>query len=99
MMVIWNIDSTYVLPIFGQSMIIWHMENLPAGVSTIDWIIQYVWMTLMHLGCSTAKKPLSLIIIKDPFHGITHVGMTHGHFWKAKPLEKGHWSEKSGQTS
>jgi hypothetical protein len=27
---------TYVLPIYGQSMIIWHMANLPVGMSTID---------------------------------------------------------------
>jgi hypothetical protein len=29
-------DSTYVLLIYGQSMIIWHMTNLPVGVSSVD---------------------------------------------------------------
>jgi hypothetical protein len=75
------------------------MENLLVCVSTVDWIIQYVWMTLMHLGCSMAKKSLSLIVIKDSFHQIIHLGITHGHFWKAKPLENGHQSENSGQIS
>jgi hypothetical protein len=37
-------------------------------------------MALMHLGYSTARKPLSLIVIKDSFHQITHLGMTHGRF-------------------
>jgi hypothetical protein len=45
MTVIWNVNSTYVPPIFGQSMIIWHMTNLLAGVSTIASIVQYVWKT------------------------------------------------------
>jgi hypothetical protein len=31
-----GVDSTYVLSIYGQSVIIWHMGNLPIGVSTID---------------------------------------------------------------
>jgi hypothetical protein len=44
----WNADSTYVLPIDGQSVIIWHMTNLPTGVSMISSIVQYVRMTLMH---------------------------------------------------
>jgi hypothetical protein len=51
MIVIWNIDSTYVLSIYEQSMIICYMTHLPIDVFTIDWIIQYVWMTLIHLGC------------------------------------------------
>jgi hypothetical protein len=37
--IIRNIDSTYVLPICGQSMIIWHMPNLSAGVSIVDSIV------------------------------------------------------------
>jgi hypothetical protein len=37
-------------------------------------------MTLMHLGCSMARKSLSLIVIKDSFHQITCLGVTHGHF-------------------
>jgi hypothetical protein len=41
---------------------------------------QYVWMTLMHLGCSTTRKSLSLMVIEDSFHQITLSGMTHGHF-------------------
>jgi hypothetical protein len=45
------------------------------------------------------RKSLSLIVMKDPFHRITHLGMTHNYFWKAKPLEKGHWIKNSGQTS
>jgi hypothetical protein len=99
MTVIWNVVSTCVLPIYGQSMIIWHMANLPVGVFTVDWIVQYVWMALMHLGCSTTRKPLSLIVIKDYFHQITHLGMTHGRFWKAKPLERGYQSKNLGQIS
>jgi hypothetical protein len=82
MTVIWNVDSTYVLSIYGQSMIIWYMTNLSIGVSTVDWIVQYVWMTLMHLGCSTTRNSLSLIVIEDSFHQITHLGMTYGRFWK-----------------
>jgi hypothetical protein len=31
-----GVDSTYMLSIYGQSVIIWHMGNLPIGVSTID---------------------------------------------------------------
>jgi hypothetical protein len=42
MTVIQNVDSTYVLLICGQSMIIWHMANLSAGVSIIDSIVQCV---------------------------------------------------------
>jgi hypothetical protein len=56
-----------VLPIYGQSMIIWHMTNLPAGVSVVDSIVHYVWMTLMHSDFSTPGKSLSLIVIKDSF--------------------------------
>jgi hypothetical protein len=50
MTVIKNVDSTYVLPIFGQSMIIWHLINLSVGVCMVDSIVQYVWITLMYLG-------------------------------------------------
>jgi hypothetical protein len=35
MTVICDADSPYVLPIYGQSMIIWDMTNLPAGVSMV----------------------------------------------------------------
>jgi hypothetical protein len=45
-----NVDSTYVILTCGQFMIIWHMENLLAGVSMVDSIVQYVWMTLIHSG-------------------------------------------------
>jgi hypothetical protein len=38
-----------------------HMTNLSAGVFTVGWIIQYIWMTLMHSGWSTARKSLYLI--------------------------------------
>jgi hypothetical protein len=30
--------------------------------------------------CNTVRKSLSLIVIKDSFHQITHLGMTHGRF-------------------
>jgi hypothetical protein len=43
-----NVDSTYVLPICGQYMIICHMTFLLAIVSTISSLVQYVWMSLMH---------------------------------------------------
>jgi hypothetical protein len=42
MLVIWNADSNYVLPIYGQSIIIWHIKNLLTGVSTLNSIVQYV---------------------------------------------------------
>jgi hypothetical protein len=74
-------------------MIILQMANLLIGVSTVDWIVQYVWMILMHLSCSMARKSLSLIVIEDYFHRITRSGMTDGRFSKAKPLEKNHQSE------
>jgi hypothetical protein len=44
----------------------------------------------MHLGCSKERKSHSLIVIEDSFHRITQLGMTYGHFGKAKQLEKGH---------
>jgi hypothetical protein len=69
-----------VLPIFGQSMIIWHMANLPVGVSTVTSIVQYVWKTLMHSGWSTAEKSAFLIIIEGSFHQITLLGVSDGHF-------------------
>jgi hypothetical protein len=34
-------------------------------------------MSLMHLGRSTVRKSLSLIVIKDSFHQISLLGMTH----------------------
>jgi hypothetical protein len=55
------------MPICGQSMIIWHMANLSAGVSMVDSIVQYVWMNLMHLDFSMVGKSLSLIVIEDSF--------------------------------
>jgi hypothetical protein len=67
MTVIQNIVSTYVLPICGQSMIIWHMANLPTVVSMVNSIIQCVWMNQMHSGFSTTGKSVSLIVIKDSF--------------------------------
>jgi hypothetical protein len=45
-------------------------------------------MTLMHLGCSTARKSCSLIFIEDSFHQIIHLGMTHDHFLKGKTIRK-----------
>jgi hypothetical protein len=62
-----NVDSTYVLSICGQSMIILHMVFLPAGLFTDSSLAHYVWMTLMQLGCSMIEKSLSLIIIKGSF--------------------------------
>jgi hypothetical protein len=37
--------DTYDSHMKCQSMIIWHMANLPVGVSMVGSIIQYVWMT------------------------------------------------------
>jgi hypothetical protein len=51
----------------------------------------------MHLGWSTAKKSLSLIVIEDSFYGITRLGVKDSHFCKAKPLEKGNQSKNSEQ--
>jgi hypothetical protein len=51
----------------GQSMIIWYMTNLSPGMSMVNSIIQYAWMTLMHLDWSTMEKSLSLIVIKNSF--------------------------------
>jgi hypothetical protein len=60
-------------------MIIWHMTNLPAGVSTITSIVQYVWKTdafrLEH-----GRKVSFLIIIEGSFRRITLSGVTDGHF-------------------
>jgi hypothetical protein len=50
MTVISNVNSSYVLPIYGLSMIIWPMTNLLVGVCTVNSIVQYVWMILLHLG-------------------------------------------------
>jgi hypothetical protein len=47
-------------------------------------------MTLMHSGYNTTRKSLSLIVIKDFFHRITHSGMTHDRFKKPKLLEASH---------
>jgi hypothetical protein len=68
------------LAIHGQSMIIWNTTDLSVGVSPVNRITQYVWKTLMHLGCSTVRKSLSLIVIEDSFHRITYSGMTHCRF-------------------
>jgi hypothetical protein len=46
-------------------------------------------MILMHLGCSTVRKSLSLIVIEDSFHRITHSGMIDCHFRKGKTVRKG----------
>jgi hypothetical protein len=43
-----------------------HMPNLSSGVSMVDSIIQYVWMTLMHSGWSTVGKSLFLLSSKIP---------------------------------
>jgi hypothetical protein len=80
MAVILNVDLTYVPPIFGQFMIIWHMANLLAGVSTVASIVQYVWKTLMHSGWSTAEKSAFLIVIEGYFRRITLSGVTDGRF-------------------
>jgi hypothetical protein len=45
-----------MLPICGQSMVIWHMANLSVSVSMIDSIVQCVWMNMMHLGLSTQES-------------------------------------------
>jgi hypothetical protein len=52
-------------------------------------------MTLMHLGYSTAGKSLSLIVIEDPFHRITRLGMTRS-FLKGKTSRKGPPKQKFG---
>jgi hypothetical protein len=51
-------------------------------------------MTLMHLGCSMARKPLSLIVIKDSFHQVTHLGMTHGHLRMARQAVIFEWQNR-----
>jgi hypothetical protein len=48
-------------------MIIWHMANILTGVSMIDSIVKYVWMTMVHSGWSTAEKSFSFIVIEDSF--------------------------------
>jgi hypothetical protein len=97
--IIWNVDSTYMLPMYGESMIMSHMANLLFGVSTVGWIVQYVWMTLMHSGWSTIRKSISFIVIEDSFYWITHSGVIDDHFWKAKPLQKGYQMKNSEQIS
>jgi hypothetical protein len=97
--VIWNVDSTYVSPMYDQFMIIWHMTNLLAGVSMVDSIVQYVWMTLMYSGWSTAGKQLFFIVIEDSYPWVTHLGVTNDRFWKERPLEIGHQSESSEKIS
>jgi hypothetical protein len=37
-----NVDSTYVLLIYGQSMIIWYMANLLAVVSMVGSLVKCV---------------------------------------------------------
>jgi hypothetical protein len=54
-------------------MIILHMANLSAGMSMVDLIVQYIWMTLMHSGWSPARKTLSLIVIEDSFPRVSNV--------------------------
>jgi hypothetical protein len=99
MTVIWNINSTYMLPICGQSMIIWHIANSSAGVSMVDSIVQCVWMSLMHSGFSMSWKSVSLIVIEDSFTWVTSSGVTKSHFRKTWPWEKGHQSKSSEQIS
>jgi hypothetical protein len=99
MIVIWNIGSTYELPICGQSMIIWHMANSLAGVSMVDSIVQCVWMNLMHSGFSTVGKSISLIVIEDSVPWVMSSVVTKSHFRKSRELEKGHQSESSDQIS
>jgi hypothetical protein len=38
---------------------------------------------------------LCVSFVHNSFHRITHLEMTHDHFWKAKPLEKDHRSKKN----
>jgi hypothetical protein len=61
-------------------MIIWHMANMPAGVSTVCSIFHFVWMILMHSRWSTIGKSLSLIAIEDCFPLLTRLEVTNGHF-------------------
>jgi hypothetical protein len=98
MTLLWNVDSTYVLPICSQFMIIWHMVNSSAGVSMIDSIVQFVW-TLMHLGFSTVGKSVSLIIIEDSFPWVTSWEVTKSHFRKARALKKDHQNKSLEQIS
>jgi hypothetical protein len=67
MTVVSNVDSTHMSLICGQSIIIWHMKFLLAGVSMVGSIVPYVWRTLMHLGYSTVRKSLFLIVMKCSF--------------------------------
>jgi hypothetical protein len=52
-------------------------------------------MTLIHLGCNTVRKSLSLIVIEDSFHQITHSEMTQS-FLKDKTVRKGSPKRKLG---
>jgi hypothetical protein len=76
------------MTICGQFMIIWHMTNLPTGVSMVDSIVQCAWMNMMHLVFSTAGKSISLIAIEDSFPSVTSSGVTKSHLRKARVLEK-----------
>jgi hypothetical protein len=76
-------------------MIIWHMVNLPAGVSMANSIVQCAWMNLMHSGFSTAGKLISLIAIEDSFPSVMSSGVTKSCLRKERALEKGHHSECS----
>jgi hypothetical protein len=54
MTVITNVNSTYMLLICDQSMIIWHMVFFPVGLSMVSSLVRYVWMILMHSGSVTS---------------------------------------------
>jgi hypothetical protein len=60
-------------------MIIWHMTNLLAGVSTVTSNAQYVWKTDA-FRMEHGRKVSFLIVIEGSFHRITLSGVTGGHF-------------------
>jgi hypothetical protein len=88
-----------MLPICGQFMIIWHMANLPAGVSMVDSIVQCAYMNLMHSGFSTVGKLVYLIVIEDFFPSVTSSEVTKSHLRKVRVVEKCHQSESLEQMS
>jgi hypothetical protein len=95
MIVISNVDSTYVSFICGQYMIIWHTTFLPAGVSMVDTIVPYVWRTLMHSGYSTARK--SLFYCHRRFLPLNHpFRCNKWSFLKGKTARKGPPKRKLG---
>jgi hypothetical protein len=70
-------------------------ENLLAGVSMVDSIVQYVWMTLMHSGWSTTGK--SLFYCRQRFIPLSHEFRGDKQsFQRGKTVRKGSPKRKLG---